>query len=67
MKAYRAYILDDDDIVLRAKVFESPSDHEAGQAAAAWAGGQRHELWCGSRRIMTGTDSASAAGAASRR
>jgi hypothetical protein len=67
MQAYRAYILDDDGIVLRVKVFESHSDDEAAHAAAGWAGNQPHELWRGSRRIMPAAAPASAARATSRR
>jgi len=51
MKAYRAYLLDDDAIVVRVKVFEARSDAEAVQRAAALAGGVDHELWTGPRRI----------------
>jgi len=60
MTAYRAYLLDDDDVVLRVKVFESRSDAEAVQVAATWAAGRRYELWRGSRRINRGEAARSA-------
>jgi hypothetical protein len=47
MKAYRAYVLDEHEIVIRAKAFEARSDDAAAQAAAAWAPGTHHELWTG--------------------
>jgi hypothetical protein len=60
MTAYRAYIVDDDGIVLQIRVFESRSDDEAAHAAAMWAAGRRHELWRGSRRIRATDDARSA-------
>jgi hypothetical protein len=56
MIAYRAYILDEDAIVLQVRVFESRSDDEAAHVAALWAAGRRHELWRGSRRVRTTDD-----------
>ena len=51
MRAYRAYLLDEAGLVMRAKIFEARSDEEAAQIATAWAERGRLELWSGSRAI----------------
>jgi hypothetical protein len=55
MKAYRVYALDDERLVVRARLIEAKGDDEALSAAAAF-GWPRWQLWRGSRLIR---DSAS--------
>jgi len=51
MRAYRAYVLDEAGLVIRAKIIEARTDDEAARIATAWAEGRRLELWSGSRAI----------------
>ena len=54
MRAYRAFLLDEEGLVIRARIFEVRSDDEAAQLALAWAEGGRLELWSESRAIPLG-------------